>query len=385
MRIGFGIREDLNAVVELPDGERGASVRTPKGPGSGDVVNWDSIQQSFAGDRGRASCGAVLLGNGFSTNIWSDFGYHTLLEESGLDGIARDLFGARTNFETTLAELTTARRVLLVAAPGASDLAEQLENLVSQVRDALLNAVGAVHPAHSQLLAGKKEKAGIFSGVPEFVLPDLTRHLRRYSQVFVTNYDLIAYWVAVNGGIGDFFHGAYPFNGQQAEDWLAWPMPKIFFLHGALHLWRSLSTNAEGKYKAEQQTPLTEVVRASLDTEDRLPLFISEGSSKEKMARISGSPYLSFCLNALGEADVPLTVLGHSLSDVDQHICEAIERHPDRKVAIGIWVGDTPPEKQADELKTEATKIRGRLPHCTDLVFFNSSEHPLTRPGLACK
>lgn len=81
------------------------------------IVEWAAIEEAFAGEGLVGAGGALLLGNGFSTNIWSAFGYRTLLEESGLDGTALSLFGDRTNFETVLAELSTARRVLGVATP----------------------------------------------------------------------------------------------------------------------------------------------------------------------------------------------------------------------------------------------------------------------------
>ena len=70
--------------------------------------------------------------------------------------------------------------------------------------------------------------------------------------------------------------------------------------------------------------------------------------------------------------------------DVDRHICEAIERHPDRKVAIGVWVGDIDERDQRQELLIRATEIRGRLSKCRDVVFFDSAEHPLTSPKLHC-
>lgn len=338
------------------------------------TVGWTSIEQEFAGD-GDVSAGVLLLGNGFSTNIWSRFAYSTLLERSGLDGTARDLFGSRTNFETVLAELSTARKVLGVARPGEDGLLALLKDLASEVRHALLKTVGEVHPDAGQLVVDLK-----------LVLDGLAKYLPRYTKVFVTNYDLISYWAAVRGGIVDLFPGPDPFDERKAEYWLKNNTePKIFFLHGALHLWRSLVTNAEGKHTAGPDTPLLDVIRSSVNHQDRVPLFISEGSSGEKSARISASPYLSFCGRALAEADAPLTVLGQALADVDQHICEAIERHPNRKVAIGVWVGDVDSASQKKALVTRATEIRGRLANCCDVVFFDSAEHPLTNPKLRVK
>lgn len=351
---------------------------------AGQVVRWDSIEQTFAGGGDVGAGGVLLLGNGFSTNIWSAFRYSTLLERSGLDGTARELFGSRTNFETVLAELSMAQKVLGVSAPDEDDLLALLEGLAAEVRRALLETVGEVHPNAYQLVAEMRPK-GKFGlvVVPVQVLDELAKYLPRYAKVFVTNYDLISYWVAVQGGVADLFPGSDPFDEQMAEYWLGSnAQPKIFFLHGALHLWRSLVTNEEGKHTARAETPLLDVIRSSVDHPDRVPLFISEGSSEEKVARISASPYLSFGVRTLAAAEAPLTVLGQALSEVDRHIREAIERHPDRKVAIGVWIGDVDPDDRKEALVTRATEIRGRLANCRDVVFFDSAEHPLTSPKL---
>lgn len=349
------------------------------------VVGWASIEKTFAGSGGVGDGGVLLLGNGFSMNIWSAFGYCTLLERSGLGGKARELFGSRTNFETVLAELSTAREVLGVVAP-ENDLLGLLEVLASEVRDALLAAVDGVHPDANRLMAGLKLMDGVGRvGLPVRVLGQLEKYLPRYAKMFVTNYDLISYWAAVQGEVVDLFPGANPFDERRAENWLTNnPLPKIFFLHGALHLWRSLGTNEEGKYTAGTDAALLDVIRWSADYPDRVPLFISEGSSKEKVARISASPYLSFCGRALADTDEPLTVLGQALLDVDLHIREAIEHHPGRKVAVGVWVGDVDPVDRNGTLLTRATEIRGRLAKCRDVVFFDSAEHPLTSPQLNC-
>ena len=262
-----------------------------------------------------------------------------------------------------------------------------MDDLAIQVRDALLATVGKVHPEASRLLAGQKPRGKCgFVGVPVQVLEDLAKHMPRYSRVFVTNYDVISYWAAVRAGVADLFPSSDPFDVGLAEQWLVNnSQPKILFMHGALHLWRSLSTNVEAKHTASASTLLLDVIKASVEHPDRLPLFLSEGSSAEKVARIRSSQYLSFCVRVLIGTDAPLTVLGQALMDVDEHIRDAIEQHPDRKVAIGVYVGDVDdPDAAAQELAIRATAIRGRLAKCRDVAFFDSAEHPLTSPKLRC-
>lgn len=350
------------------------------------IVEWSEIEEKFAGPGEAGGGGALLLGNGFSTNIWSAFGYRSLLERSMLTGEARDLFGGRFNFETVLAELSIARNVLSVADPINHSLLDHLDDLAKEVRRGLLETVGQVHPDANQLLARQAPSGGSrFVGAPVQVLDKVASHLQRYSRVFMTNYDLIAYWAKVQADMADLFHGADPFDERQAEEWLYWPQPKVFFLHGALHLWRSLTSNAEGKHTASTETLLLDVIRSSVDQPGLVPLFISEGSSEEKIARISASPYLSFCNRALSETDATLTVLGQALGEVDQHVCDAIECNPHRAVAIGVWVGDVDEQARQRTLQVRSTQLRGRLPNCHDVVFFDSTEHPLTSQKLHCR
>ena len=223
-------------------------------------------------------------------------------------------------------------------------------------------------------------------GPPVQVLKQVKDYLPRYARIFATNYDLLAYWAAVRGNVADLFPGSDAFDVERADGWLASnPQPKILFLHGALHLWRSLSSNAEGKHTAGPDASLLDAIRASVEEPDLVPLFISEGSSAEKVARIRSSQYLSFTLRALADTDTPLTVLGQALLNVDRHIRDAIQQHPDRKVAIGVYVDDIEDATaRSTELTVRANEMRGRLPKCRDVVFFDSTEHPLASRALRC-
>jgi len=143
-------------------------------------VEWASIEETFAGAGDDGAGGVLLLGNGFSTNIWSAFGYSTLLEQSGLSGRARELFGSRTSFETVLAELATARKVVGVVAPDREQLLERLGGLADEVREALFQTVREVHPEANRLVAGVKPKGvfGLVGGHVE-VLKQVAIYLRR--------------------------------------------------------------------------------------------------------------------------------------------------------------------------------------------------------------
>ncbi|ACV79053.1 DUF4917 family protein [Nakamurella multipartita] len=350
------------------------------------IAQWTDIQGLF--HDGDSDDGALLLGNGFSTNIWSRFAYSSLLAESELTGQARELFGRGCNFEAVLANLTVAQQISLVVEPNNLRLHSKLGQLADEIRGGLRQAVQQVHPEPSDLCAGLLPMPGMCHtvGLPRNVLDDVKMHLPRYSVVFTTNYDLITYWVVVSAGMADLFPGGDAFDVERAESWRQdSTQPKIFFLHGALHLWRSLSSNAESKLTTNPGVALLDMIRLATADPDHVPLFISEGSSPDKVARIGASPYLSFCARSLAASRAPLTVLGQALDDVDLHIRELIECHPDRPVAIGVWVGDIPDQtNRPDVLRARATMIRGRLPRSRNVTFFDSSDHPLTDPEMNC-
>lgn len=206
------------------------------------VLPWSELEEEFAGTGSPGCGGALLLGNGFSQNIWSGFGYHRLLDCSGLTGVARELFGDRTNFETVLSELAVTERVLGIAASDHTEIGEQLRELAAEVRDGLRAAVDNVHPELRDLVVEEP-----WDGSDGFkrrvnVIPDRVEdYLCRHSSIFTTNYDLLSYWPVVSGRAADLFPGGDPFDLARAVGWATYWSSAIYFLHGSLFLWRDLA------------------------------------------------------------------------------------------------------------------------------------------------
>lgn len=343
------------------------------------VTRWEDIQDAFFQGSSNQR-GDLLLGNGFSINIWENFRYESLLSESHLQGSSRRAFSSETNFEKVLADLGTTVNTLNHIDPDQR-IIPVLNDISDEIRESLFKTVQTVHPTREKLTQAKlpAKGAGEFSNLLKYINEELSR----YWHIYTTNYDLICYWAAVDG-IADHFPGSNPFSEDKAYEFLEHGMPHAFFLHGGLHLWTRTTDEGdreEGKHTATGGLSLLETVGTLVEKKDRLPLFISEGTAQEKQQRIRESPYLSFCRRIMEGRNAPLTVLGHSLSEADQHIRSSIEQQPERLVAIGIWV---PPGRNAkDYIRQEALEIRGRLKECNNVVFFDSSEHPLTSP--ACK
>lgn len=169
----------------------------------------------------------LLVGNGFSQNIWRKFGYQSLFETASQDNGAHleasdislfDQLGTR-NFEMVLSALATSRSVS--AALGQPY--DQFQERENSIRDALIRAVHAVHIP--------------WNAVPNETLDRLSAELSRYASIYSTNYDLLIYWSIMRDpdSFRDYFWGRQ-FDIANTEIW--GKRTKVHYLHGGLHLYR---------------------------------------------------------------------------------------------------------------------------------------------------
>lgn len=138
-----------------------------------DVISFlDAINATEGEDR------ALLIGNGFSAQY---FNYANLLTEAQLeqDSPIRVLFDrlGTVDFEAVIRALESA--TIVERAYGNDGHADQLELDAQTVREALVTAVNATHPAHREELEFQYESAGTF--------------LKHFGKVFSLNYDLLLY------------------------------------------------------------------------------------------------------------------------------------------------------------------------------------------------
>jgi len=301
----------------------------------------------------------LLLGNGFSQNIWTSFGYSSLFETASTgagatlsaDDIALfDRFGTK-NFEWVLSALATSKAVLH-ALGQAHDLIDEREN---SIREALIQAV---HAVHIPWLSIEDEK-----------LDRVAAELATYASIYSTNYDLLLYWSLMRapGQFRDYFW-AREFDVSNTEIW--GKTTKVHYLHGGLHLYRKPNGQT---LKRTAGGGLNLLDLFATPFEDAAPLFISEGTAAEKLASIYRSDYLSFVFSQLARDEGPLVIFGHSLGESDSHLVDAINAHPGREVAVAM-------RANADIRRTKA-EIIATLPNA-DIYFFDAATHPLGEPTL---
>ena len=282
-----------------------------------DVISFEAAIEATKGeDR------ALLIGNGFSAQY---FNYANLLAESGLEEGTplRNLFTAlhTVDFEAVARALGDA--VVVEKAYGNHDHAKKLSKDAQDVREALVKAVNATHPAHRKDLAFQYESSAAF--------------LRNFRKVFTLNYDLLLYWVNLEKRLlkdgfgkakrvaGGHFHSPF-----KEEAWCG-----IYNLHGGLHLFQ----NGTGEIMKALDTGdgVIATITDTIANKKRLPLYVAEGSSKAKMRKINSVAYLRHCYGKLRENTAPVFVFGHSADDKDAHIYLAIFGSGTKRVYLGVY------------------------------------------------
>lgn len=316
------------------------------------LINWNEIAEK--------SWKSLLLGNGFSINVWDRFGYKSLYEvakgddvENSLDAQSMALFERlnSTNFEEVLRVLFHAR---LVDEQLGSPQSASIEDLYTSTKNALAAAVNYSHVPHD--MRG---------------LPAINLAFRSYNKIFTTNYDLIPYWAIMHEDtwrFKDLFWG----DGNTFD-------PKdtavnadrcvISYLHGAIHL-VELPNGRTKKLTANGLDSLTSLF--DLGHPEYFPLFISEGTSEHKLSRIKRNDYLRFSFEKFQALDGSLVVLGQSLhKDYDQHLLDALRDSNLGSIAVGVW-----PHQAPEEILVYKTRVLAEIGR-KEIYFFDSTTHPL--------
>jgi hypothetical protein len=145
--------------------------------------------------------------------------------------------------------------------------------------------------------------------------------LRSFNVIFTLNYDLLLYWVILkterhsdgfglggeDGGFRTFRLGAYC---------------TTYYMHGALHLF--LGPQLETRKRVVTNFTITDDITSTIRREKQLPLFVAEGSSLQKLARINSVPYLWHCYEELKKITENVFIFGHSASENDKHVYDAL-------------------------------------------------------------
>ena len=314
----------------------------------------EAIKQS-----GRFKKRHLLLGNGFSIACRPKiFSYASLFEQADFSSNSRlpaafNVVGT-TDFERVIRLLEDAARVLPAYSGELTKAAEQMAADGEALKDILIRTVANNHPNVPNDIEDEK-----FWACRRF-LAHFLGNSNKDGKVYTLNYDLLLYWTLM--------HDDMPFDGpielatndgfgrdeDTEPEYVNWMgesgahTQRVHYLHGALHLF---DAGAElQKYTwVNTGKPLLEQARDAMGA-DKFPLFVAEGNSNQKLAKIRHSAYLHHSYKSfsaqMAQRNDALFIFGHSFSDNDQHILKKIARGKIEHIYVGLYGDPESPENK---------------------------------------
>ncbi len=311
----------------------------------------------------------LLLGNGFSIACRADiFHYGSLFAQADFSGCpeAKSVFELlRTqDFEAAIRALENAALILPAYVPDGAGAITKMEAHAASLKEILIQTIAGNHPAVPPEINDAK-----FWACRAF----LAHFLGAGGQVFTLNYDLLLYWTLMHGDdpLGDPINLAKNdgFGNDEDDpdaDYVVWQGEigahdaRVHFLHGALHLFDSGSELKKYTW-VRNGVPLVEQARAAINR-NAYPLFVAEGTSAQKKAKIRHNAYLYQGFKQF-TANVKIGthcffIFGHSLAANDDHILYRMARGNFRKLYVGIY-GD-PASEDNQRIKARAGELSAK-------------------------
>jgi len=293
-----------------------------------EIAEWSEISEQFKD--------SLLLGNGASIAIDDSFLYKSLKEHAIEHGLltanvqALFTYFNTDDFELVLRLVWQASRV-----NKALDISDsKTQSAYEHVRDCLIGAVRDIHPLYSDV---------------EHQFDDVANFLSQFKTVLSLNYDLTLYWVAMYSnrqGTGHIFKDAM-YHGVLDDDWKKYRQlyrensnTLIFYPHGNLMFARNIIDN-EFKIEVGDHNDLLDAIFNNWSYENCVPMFVSEGTSNQKVVSITNSHYLSVTYREVfSDLGNTLTIYGWGFGEHDVHILRRLRATNVTKLAVSVYGRD---------------------------------------------
>lgn len=290
-----------------------------------EIKKWNDIKGDFKD--------GLLLGNGASVAIDGSFSYKSLkkhaIDEGYFSEQVQALFDAfhTEDFELILRIVWHAYHVNDALEIDDDKTKEAYE----AVRDTLISSVRSIHCQHGTALTKFK---------------NIYNFSKKFNTIFSLNYDLTFYWLTMYGNkVNDGHKFKDCFNGNKFnDDWSEFRNPiynqkkctLFFYPHGNLVFARDKIEN-EVKIKADNND-LLESILTKWKKGSYIPLFVSEGTSKQKIKSIQSSYYLNTVYReVLTDIEESLVIYGWGLGEHDLHIINRICLGGTRRFAVSVF------------------------------------------------
>ena len=323
------------------------------------IYNWQDISEKFSD--------SILLGNGASISINKSFTYDSLKEYAATNGLFNSSinslfdFFKTSDFELILRLVWHATKVN--EALGIAD--SETEKAYEHVRDCLINTIQRIHPEHIEVR-------------DQFLA--ITNFLSSFKTVLSLNYDLTLYWVMMYAKDLDNNHMFKDcmINGEFKSDWQGLRKSVnhrfqntslVFYPHGSLVLARNVAEQ-EVKLVSDKDDDLLESILKYWRSSDYIPLFVSEGTSNQKIAAIKNSYYLSIIYREVIPSIVDnLTIFGWGFGEEDIHILEKLKDSCVKRIAVSVYNNDQ------EYCRTVTQMIHDHIGRNIEITFFDSESN----------
>jgi hypothetical protein len=328
----------------------------------------------------------LLLGNGFSIACRPKiFTYGSLFNQADFSLTPRlpAVFEAvgTTDFEQIIKLLEDASRVVTVYSSQAGEAAKQMAGDAEALKDILIQTVANNHPNIPNEIEDEQ-----FWACRRF-LSHFLGESNKDGKVYTLNYDLLLYWTLMHADMGPdnpinlAANDGFGRDEDTEPEYVNWMGEsgahgqRVHYLHGALHLF---DAGAElQKYTwVNTGKPLLEQAREAMGA-NKFPLFVAEGKSDQKLAKIKHSAYLHHSYKSfssqMDQRNDALFIFGHSLADNDQHILKKVARGKIAQVYVGLY-GD--PGSDGNKQIQRAATALGRSRNekvALDVAFFDAA------------
>lgn len=291
------------------------------------IHEWEAIQDDFYD-------GKLILGNGSSIAIDTKFSYSSLLEHAKDNNHINDDINELFKFFNTNDFELILRLVWQAAKVNESFKIkdDKTYNAYINLRNALITSVRSIHPSHDEVLPH---------------LPSIHNFIRSFRYIYTLNYDLILYWAIMYANEHDdyFFFKDCFISGEFRSDWeylksnyLGRRSILVFYPHGNLLLARNI-VEKEFKISKIGNNDLLDTILTAWESEEAIPLFVSEGTSQQKINAIKKSNYLNTIYReTLGGETRKIVIYGWGLGDQDIHILHALKKYSVFAYIFGISV-----------------------------------------------
>jgi hypothetical protein len=329
----------------------------------------------------------LLLGNGFSMAYdYERFSYTALKGRAMEDGQISELsarFFADMNtvdFELVIRALDEAARALRILRNDPDDPeAASVSQEASKLREGLAQALAALHPDRPGDI-----RIDAYKRVYEF--------LGKFDKIYTANYDLLLYWTLMQ----DFEDldevdrprrrktddGFREPDRSQAE-YVSWDhlhssrTQCINYIHGALHLYRNEDELRKLTWSRTDR-PLIDQIREQLN-QGLFPLYVSEGTTREKLSRIYTSDYLARGLRSIAALPYGMLAYGLSFAENDEHLTRALVESNVKRLAVSVFGDPKSPRNQATiaavaALPARRDGYRGTRGNALQVEFFDASD-----------